>query len=231
MRHRLVVLTAVLVITSVAACSRDKNDRPTPQAQPPAASVSSHPGMAFTSLPSAGQASAGQASAGQASAGPNSATRPTTPTDPAGAALGEPMALPSGTVISATGIGPYTIGQEQASLTAAKLVGPVRNGSTGCDTGTGQAKWGSPTLIFTKGKLQHLKITSAAVRTTGGIKVGSTQASVHSAYRKGSAVGATAWYAPTGDFALLFRMSGGQVSTIEAGPASTLSVAGDTSNC
>jgi hypothetical protein len=222
MRHRLVVLAAVLAIAGLAACSRDKNDRPTPQAQPPVPSVSTHPGMAFTALPSA-SASAGPS----AGAGPTSATGPGNPTDPAGAGIGRPQTLPTGTVISATGIGPYTIGQEQASLTAAKLVGSVKNGSTGCDTGAGQAKWGSPTLIFTKGKLQHLKIADGAVKTTSGIKVGSTEASVRSAYGKGSALsagGKTAWYAPTGDFALLFRIAGGKVSTIESGPASTLSI-------
>lgn len=214
MRHRLVVLAAVLAVAGLAGCSRDKDDRPTPAAQPPVPSVSTHPGMSMTALPSAGP-----------TPGNSATTGPVTPTDPAGAAKGHPQTLPTGSEISATGIGPYTIGQEQAALTTAKLVGPVKSGSTGCDTGAGQAKWGSPALIFTKGKLQHVKITSGAVRTTAGVKVGSAEATVRGAYPKGSALsarGTTAWYAPTGDFALLFRLAGGKVSAIESGPASTL---------
>jgi hypothetical protein len=31
-----------------------------------------------------------------------------------------------------------------------------------------------------------------------------------------------AWYVPTGDFALLFRLAGGKVTAVEAGPASIL---------
>ncbi len=220
MRQRLVVLAAVLAstvlaVTGLAGCSRHKDDRPAPAAQAPVPGVSTHPGMAFTALPSAGPTSA--------AAGPTAGT----PTDPAGAVKGQPQSLPTGSEISATGIGPYTIGQEQASLTAAKLVGPVKNGSTGCDTGAGRARWGRPALIFTKGKLQHVKITSGTIRTTAGVKVGATAAAVRRAYAKGSALsasGQTAWYAPTGDFALLFRFTGGHVSAIEAGPASTLSV-------
>jgi hypothetical protein len=214
MRHRLVVLAAVLAVGGLAACSRAKDDRPTPQAQPPAVEASTHPGMSMTALPSASPT----AGAGATPTKPN-------PTDPAGAALGHAQTLPTGSEISATGIGPYTIGQEQASLTGARLVGPVKSGLTGCDTGLGQATWGTPTLIFTKGKLQHVKITSGSVKTTAGIKVGATTASVRRAYPKGSALsarGATAWYAPTGDFALLFRIAGGKVSAIESGPASTL---------
>jgi hypothetical protein len=216
MRHRLVVLAAVLAVAGLGGCSRHKDDRPAPVAQAPVPEGSTHPGMSMTALPSASPTSVKPA-----------ATGPGSTTDPAGAAKGLPQSLPTGSEISATGIGPYTIGQEQASLTAAKLVGPVKNGSAGCDTGAGQAKWGTPALIFSKGKLQHLKITSGSVKTTAGVRVGSSEAAVRRAYAKGSALsasGRTAWYAPTGDFALLFRITGGQVSTIESGPASTLSV-------
>ena len=226
MRHRLVVLAAVLAVAGLAGCSRHKDDAPAPVAQAPVPGVSTHPGMSMTAVPSASPTTVGPTAVGPTAVGP-AATKPVTPTDPAGGAKGRPQSLPTGSEISATGIGPYTIGQEQASLTAAKLVGTVRNGSAGCDTGAGQAKWGSPALIFTKGKLQHVKITSGSVRTTTGVKVGSSEATVRGAYATGSALSASgkaAWYAPTGDFALLFRIAGGRVSAIESGPASTLSV-------
>jgi hypothetical protein len=217
MRHRLVVLAIVLAAAGLAGCGRDKDDRPDPQAQAP---------ISITTLPSAASLPAGEPAAG-ASGGPSggpgggSATS-AAPTDPAGAAIGRPQALPRGTDVKATGVGPYTIGQEQAALTTAKLIGPVRSGATGCDSGTGVSKWGSPTLFFTKGKLEHVKITSAAVATTAGIKVGSSEARVKAAYPKGSLTSGTAWYAPTGDFALLFRLAAGKVTVVEAGPASIL---------
>jgi hypothetical protein len=219
MRHRLVVLVAVLVVAGAAACSRGKDDRPAPQAQAPVSSTSL-PGVAPTVTPSTAQPS---------SAGPSAASSEAPIKDPAGAAKGHPQTLPTGTEVKATGIGPYTIGQEQAALTTAKLVGPVHSGAAGCDSGTGVAKWGSPALLFTKGKLQHIKITSAAVKTTAGIRVGSSEASVKSAYPKGSAGEGTGWYAPTGDFALLFRLGKGKVTTIESGPASILETG--TPNC
>jgi hypothetical protein len=221
MRHRLVVLVATLAVGGLAvagltACSRDKGDRPDPQAQPPVPTVSTGARPSMAPLPSA---SAGVTPGGAASGRPS----PTTPTDPAGAVKGRPQSLPTGTEIKATGIGPYTIGQEQAALTTAKLVGPIKSGSTGCDTGSGVAKWGSPALFFTKGKLQHVKISSAAVKTTAGVKVGTTEAGVRAAYPKGSALGGgTAWFAPTGDFALVFRLAGGKVSAVEAGPTSIM---------
>jgi hypothetical protein len=127
--------------------------------------------------------------------------------------------------VSGTGVGPYKIGEEQATLLEAKLVGPIQNGVTGCDTGLGVAKWGSPTLTFIKGTLQHVKISSTAVRTTAGIKVGDSYADARSAYRKGSALSASgkaAWYVPAGTYALLFRIVGGKIATVEAGPSSTL---------
>jgi hypothetical protein len=216
MRHRLVVLAAVLAVTAVAGCSRSKDDRPAPQAQPAV------PGASAASLPSATVGPAG----GVAGPGSTSSGEPpvagTTPTDPAGAAKGHPQSLPTGNEINATGIGPYTIGQQQATLSSAKLIGPVKSGAAGCDSGAGVAKWGSPTIFLSKGKIQHVKITSTAVKTGAGIKVGSSEASVKTAYPKGSVTSGRAWYVPTGDFALLFRLSGGRVTAVEAGPASIL---------
>ena len=146
MRHRLVVLAAVLAVAGVAACSRDKGDRPAPQPQVPVPGESTYPGTSFTALPS---------------------------TDPG--ATGSRGTGSTGTGSTATGLA---------------TAGPV-----------------------------------GGVRTTGGVQVGAGDASVRRAYPKGSALsarGATAWYAPTGDFALLFRIAGGKVVAIESGPASTL---------
>jgi hypothetical protein len=211
MRRRLLVLTIMIAVAGLAGCSRDKDDRPAPQAQPPI------PSMSTGALPSVVAPAPGATSNGPSGGPPTQVGA----TDPAGAALGHPQTLPTGTEINATGIGPYTVGQEQAALTTAKLVGAVKTGANGCDTGAGSAKWGSPTLLFTKGKLQHIKITNPSVKTTAGVRVGDSEASLHAAYPDGRATGA-AWYAPTGDFALLFRVGGGKVTAIESGPASIL---------
>jgi hypothetical protein len=218
MRHRLVVPAIVLVVAGLAACGRDKDDRPAPQAQP-VASASAPTGSAGTSAPAVPTAPPTAPPTGTAG---DTGNQPAAPTDPAGAVKGHPQTLSTGTQINAVGIGPYTIGQEEAALTTAKLIGPVKSGVTGCDSGSGVAKWGSPTLFLAKGKVQHVKITSAAVQTTAGIKVGSSEASVKSAYPNGSVTSGRAWYAPTGDFALLFRLAGGKVTAVEAGPASIL---------
>jgi hypothetical protein len=200
----------VLAVAAAGGCSRDKDDRPAPQAQPPVSS-------AGVSVPPPTVAPATEKATENATQDQSAA-----PTDPAGAVKGHPQTLPTGTDINAAGIGPYMIGQEQSALTTAKLLGPVKSGANGCDSGTGAAKWGSPTLFLAKGKLQHVKITSAAVQTTSGIKVGSSEASVKTAYAQGSVTAGRAWYVPTGDFALLFRLAGGKVTAVEAGPASIL---------
>jgi hypothetical protein len=225
-RHRLVVLTIVLAVAGpvgLAGCSRSKDDRPAPQAQVPVSSASAP--VEGASAP----AGTAPPPTGSTAAGGTTTDQPAPPTDPAGAAKGHPQTLPTGTQINAAGIGPYMIGQEEAALTTAKLIGPVKAGATGCDSGTGVAKWGSPTLFLTKGKLQHVKITSGAVGTTSGIKVGSSEASVKKAYPNGSVTSGRAWYVPTGDFALLFRLAGGKVTAVEAGPASILETG--TENC
>jgi hypothetical protein len=219
MRHRLVVPAIVLVAAGLGACSRDKDDRPGPVAQPPVSSANASAPAESGTTPSP--------SATQDRTGTSTRTGSTTPTDPAGAAKGHPQTLPTGTQINAAGIGPYMIGQEESTLTTAKLIGPVEAGATGCDSATGVAKWGRPTLFLTKGKLQHVKITSAAVQTTSGIKVGSSEAGVKTAYPHGSVTSGRAWYVPTGDFALLFRLSGGKVTAVEAGPASILETGGE----
>jgi len=222
MRHRLVVMVTVLTVAALtvaaaAGCSRDKDDRPEPQAQAPVSSAGAGTSAegATTDDPAANGSRPAVTATGAVGGTAN-------PTDPAGAAKGHAQSLPTGTEINATGIGPYTIGQEQAALTTAKLIGPVKSGANGCDSGTGAAKWGSPALFLTKGKVQHVKITSAAVKTTAGIKVGSSEASVKTAYPRGSVTTGRAWYVPTGDFALLFRLADGKVTAVEAGPASIM---------
>jgi hypothetical protein len=128
--------------------------------------------------------------------------------------------------LSATGLGPYAIGSDQAELTGAHLIGAVTTAATGCGSTRGVAKWNAPALVFRDGKLTHVKVTSRKIRTTKKVQVGSTLAAVMARYPGGSALvdraRATAWYVTSGDFALLFRLKKNRVAAIEAGPAATL---------
>ena len=205
MRCRLAVLTAVLAVGSLAACSRDKGDRPAPQAQPAVAAASTVPR-------------------------PGGSVEETKPTAPGpGPSAGGPrhgQGLPSGTQLSEAGVGPYVIGIERVELASAGLVGAVSAGTDGCESGTGLREYGTPALFFTKGALRHLKITDAAIRTPAGVGVGTALAEAKRAYPGGRVLagpaGATAWFAENGDFALLMRIGDGKVAAIEAGPAATL---------
>lgn len=208
MRFRLAMLVVVLAAGGLAACSKDKADRPAPQAQP------------------AVPASTGPLPGASGSADGSFPGKPTAPGPGASAsALGHGKVLPTGTQLAETGLGPYVIGIEQAELASAGLVGAVAAGSNGCDSGTGLGKYGTPALLFTKGKLQHVKVTVPTIRTPAGVGVGTALATAKHAYPDGrelTAASGTAWYVESGDFALLLRIGGGKVSAIEAGPAATL---------
>jgi hypothetical protein len=219
MRHRLAVLTAVLTIAGLTACSHDKDDKPAPQAQ---ATV---PGGSTAPLP--GASSSLDVPPGASGTAPAD-TRPSTPgPGPNASVPGRGKGLPTGADMSAAGFGPYAVGVAQAELSSAGLVGKVAADSSGCGRGNGVTKYHSPGLVFAKGKLEHIKVTSTKVKTTKGVQVGTAFANVKGSYPEGKAiddwVGASAWYATSGDYALLFRIKNDKVSAIEAGPASTLS--------
>jgi len=193
MRHRLVALSAALTLAA-AGCSHDKADKPTWQ-----------PGAPGSPAPAAGDAVTPEAV-------------------PTGVSLAS--GTPAGDELDATGFGPYAIGTTQAKLASSGLVGKISKDVNGCGTADGTRKWNSPGLIFADGRLQHVKVTTSKIKTTEGVKVGSAYATVKAKYPKGKQladwVGATGWYARSGDFALLFRVKNGKVTAIEAGSASTL---------
>src|SRR4051812_41061124 len=187
MRHRLAVLTAVLAVAGLAACSHDKDDEPTPQAQVtvPGGSTAPLPG-ASSSLGVAPGASSSVGVPPGASGTAPAGTKPSTPgpgPNASGPARGK--GLPTGADISAAGFGPYAIGVAQADLSSAGLVGKVSTDSSGCGRGNGVSKYHSPALVFAKGKLEHIKVTSAKVKTTEGVRVGTTFADVKGSYPEG----------------------------------------------
>jgi len=218
MRHRIVLMTVVLLL-STAACSRDPGDVPDPQAQPavPGESAVPPPGSAPAVL--APNASAPGVAPVDTRSTPRSGVTPTT------AVKGMPVARD----ITATGFGPYAIGAGQAELATAGLIGPVTTDFRGCGSTTGTSKWGSPALFFTKGRLEHVKVTTESIKTTEDVTIGAALSAVKAAYPRGTELvtgrsGAPGWYVTSGDFALLFRLDGDRVAAIEMGTASTLPI-------
>ena len=215
MRHRIAVLTAVLLVT-LTACVKDPNAVPEPQAQP-AVPAGSTVAQVTSSAPVAAPPTASAAPAGTGGT-------PRTGVTPTVAVKGTPVTND----ISPTGFGPYGLGAGQAELASAGLIGPVRTDAQGCTRAAGVARWGSPALAFAKGgRLEHAVVTSGAIRTTRGVAVGSPIGTVKKEYPAGaelSGPAGTAWYLAAGDFALLFRFAGGKVTAIETGTSSTLSI-------
>jgi hypothetical protein len=215
MRHRIAVLTVVLLF-SAAACSRDRDDVPAPRAQPAVPAGSTVPSAGSAPAVLAPNASAPGVAPVDTGSTPRSGVTPTT------AVKGTPVSND----ITATGFGPYGIGAGQAELATAGLIGPVVTDPKGCARTTGTSKWGSPALFFTKGRLEHVKVTSKSIKTTEDVTVGAALSAVKAAYPKGVEMGSGArgWYVAGGDFGLLFRLDGDRVAAIEMGTSSTLPV-------
>jgi hypothetical protein len=217
-RHATLAIAA-LTVFGAGACSDD------PEVATPAAT----PGA---SVP----ASAGAAALGEPGASASPGTPPTEGTSTAkppkksgggSKARQGPAGKPAGSpdVLTAAGVGPYSIGVAQGELKTAGLVGKVTTKKT-CGAAKGLSKYHSPDLAFTSGRLQRLTVTSTDIATPTGAKVGTTYASLKGMYPAGKQlddwVGASAWYTLDGGNALLFRIKDDKVASIDAGAGSTL---------
>lgn len=127
--------------------------------------------------------------------------------------------------LNAGGLGPYKVGATVEALQSAKLisgVGPA-DGCADYTVAKGTSKYHSPQLIFFKGRLLHLTVTSADVKTDKGIKIGSALANVKGSYPDGKVLndwsGGSAWLTTTGDYALLFPIKNNKVGQVQAGMA------------
>ncbi|HET9517517.1 MAG TPA: hypothetical protein VFO77_07330 [Actinoplanes sp.] len=210
MTHRpLLTGIAVLCLWFTAGCGTDD---PAPAPTPAGASASAadfgSPGNPIPGAP---------ADAGGPSAGPAVPAEPVTP-------AAEPT-VESDAQLSASGLGPYQVGASRKQLAASGLFRAVRT-SGGCPdhvVATGLKAYRSPSLVFYRGKLQYTTVTSAKTTTTAGARVGMTAAQVKQKHPNGKQLddwnAATAWFAPAGSNALLFRFTDGKVSSIDAGLA------------
>jgi hypothetical protein len=214
MRHRRVVLAvAALTLIGVTACSHDKKDAAAPGA--PAAGAS------------AGDPAASPL-AGTSTTGSNAKGKPAFTKNPDGTINSAgPRPAASGTTLNAGGFGPYKIGVSQADLKAAGLLGKVSKArEDNCADYTvakGLSKYHSPALSFYNGRLLHLTVSSAAIKTDKGVNVGTTLANVKGQYPSGKQLtdfsGAGAWFASEGAYALLFGIGDSKVKSIQAGMA------------
>ncbi|RZU50537.1 hypothetical protein EV385_2309 [Krasilnikovia cinnamomea] len=214
MRHRRTVLAAVaFTLLSVAACSDDAKQ---PTAAPaPTESIPAEAGVGgpeVTEPPATGTAK------------PAFTKNPDGTTNRSGA----PRPATGDTTISAGGLGPYKIGVSQATLKSTGLfAGAVAKKScTGYTGATGLARFGSPDLVFYKGRLLYLSLQRGGPSTAKGTMIDTAVADVKRAYPGGKQLddwtGATAWLAPHGDYTLLFAMKNDKVAVIQAGMAEPL---------
>jgi len=143
-----------------------------------------------------------------------------------------PTTPPAAEKLAPAGIGPYAVGATLVALKSAKVLADL-NESTGCAgwaTARGTAPYGDAvTIIFYNGAVNWVEVTSPAISTVEGAKVGLTLAALKGIYGTkatelndglgGKAVsvhGATA-------LGLFFRFDAtGKVKTIEAGKSETL---------
>jgi hypothetical protein len=205
--RRATLAIAAFTLLGVAACGDDSADEATPTAPAP-------------TVPTAAAGTLGDP--GASSAPGASQTKATKPPKKNGGGNQEPAGRPAGSpdVLTAAGLGPYSIGIAQAELKSAKLLGKVTTNDS-CATAKGLGEYHTPTLAFDKGKLQRLTVTSPKIATTTGAKIGASYASVKGMYPGGKQlddwVGASAWYTLDGGNALLFKIKDGKVASIDAG--------------
>ncbi|AGL21304.1 hypothetical protein [Actinoplanes sp. N902-109] len=206
MSHRPAALAvAAITLIGVAACSHDSDDAGAFVTPAPAASSAAAAPAATTSAPAPRN--------GQAPVGKDAGTD----------------------VVSAAGLGPYRTGTAQRDLSSAKLIGSVKKVDT-CTAAAGLSKYKTPSLAFSNGKLTRIAITSSKVQTPAGAKVGMAYDDVKKLYPAGKQldnwVGASAWYTTDGGNALLFKISDGKVSEIDAGAGEAVQFAyTDQQNC
>jgi hypothetical protein len=202
--RRAVFVLAALAVLGTGACSDDKK------------AATWQPGAAGSPAPAvAAPGPVGSGAAPAITENPDGTINRTLGTQPA----------TSSEKLSAGGLGPYKVGVTAESLQSAGLITGVApaNGCTGYTTGKGTSKYHSPQLVFFKGRLLRLTVTSNEIKTDKGIKIGSALANVKGSYPNGKELndwaGSSAWLAMTGDYALLFPIKNNKVGQVQAGMA------------
>jgi hypothetical protein len=206
MRLRPIVVLAVTAVL-LTACGDDPDDAAAPVPAPAASSAAGPPAEA-------------------PSIEPDATGKPEIVTNPDGTInSGGPRPGTSESVLTAGGFGPYKIGVKQQDLESGKLVGKVTAIKSGNCTGYGTAKgigrYHSPALVFFKGRLLRVTLSTGEVASDKGVKFGAPMSDVQAKYPGGKQIdnwtGRGAWLATVGDYGLLFDMRDGKVAAMQAG--------------
>lgn len=126
-------------------------------------------------------------------------------------------------LISATGVGPYQVGEAQTEIVDdGAITGAVA--ANGCATGS--VFFGKPTVRFVDGKVAEVRVTDATGSTAEGVLIGADLAKVQATYPAGRAVtgaaGVTGWETVDDTNALLVELTGGKVTALTGGVATTV---------
>jgi hypothetical protein len=200
------VAVVIIALLALSGCSDDES----PAAAPPPAS---------SSVPAAPGSSTGTTESG-------GFEQPEIATNPDGTVnSGGPRPATSESALTAGGFGPYKIGVAQRELASAGLIGKVTaetsENCAGYATAKGTGRYHSPALVFFKGRLLRLTMTSERVATDRDVEIGTALAAVKDKYPGGKQIddwtGRAAWLATTGDYGLLFQMRNAKVSAMQAG--------------
>ncbi|BAL92932.1 hypothetical protein AMIS_77120 [Actinoplanes missouriensis 431] len=136
-----------------------------------------------------------------------------------------PAAPGTGEGLTASGFGPYRIGQTRDELIGAQLVGALKTDEAGCATGTGSALPQKPKLRFADGRLVQIEVTAPGAATDAGLAVGAELADVTARYPDGKIIfgrPGAAWEVSDGANALLVKVTGDNVTGLVGGVAASV---------
>jgi hypothetical protein len=188
-RSPLLVMTAVLALSALTGCSDDADEKAAaPAASSGAEAVPSPEPTVSLDMPD------------------NTAGVPKPdPTEPNRDAVAQ---------VQAVGAGPYEVGETQADLTEAKLLGPVVD-AAGCATTTGTSRFTKPEVFLAGGKVVMVKATQ------GDPWIGRPLAEAQAEFEEGKAVsgsgGAQGWQIVEETNALIYAATGGTINAVLGG--------------
>jgi hypothetical protein len=124
-------------------------------------------------------------------------------------------------LLSASGFGPYRVGQSQQELFDAKMVRGLKTDEAGCVSGTGSKLLQNPKLRFAGGLLVQIELnTLGGPGTEAGLLVGAEVEEAQAKYPAGKILfgpAGGAWEVTDGGNTLLVKISGGNVSSLVGG--------------
>ncbi|WP_433827514.1 hypothetical protein ACQP2E_36585 [Actinoplanes sp. CA-015351] len=128
-------------------------------------------------------------------------------------------------MLSASGYGPYRVGQSQQELVDAKMARAVKVDETGCVIGWGSKLMNAPRLRFVGGKLAQIELTTPGAVTDTGLMIGAQLPEAQEKYPDGKVIYGPAgagWETVDGENALLVKITGDDVTALIGGLATSV---------